>query len=113
MMQTLQENFVVAAAARGMTPRYVLFRHALRPSSFSVLTLSAVSLGYLLGGTAIVERIYGLPGLGSHLVASIEANDYPMVQGIVLTVTVIFVLLNLVTEVLYTIIDPRTRRGAA
>jgi peptide/nickel transport system permease protein len=109
LIQTLREDFVVVARAKGLSVRYVLFRHALRPSSFSLLTLAGVSLGGLIGGTALVEVIYGLPGVGQMLVTAVSDHDYALVQGTVLVVAVIYVLVNATVDVLYLVLDPRTR----
>jgi peptide/nickel transport system permease protein len=109
LLQTLREDFVVVARAKGLSVRYVLFRHALRPSSFSLLTLAGVSLGGLIGGTALVEVIYGLPGVGQMLVTAVSDHDYALVQGTVLVIAVIYVLVNAAVDVLYLVLDPRTR----
>jgi peptide/nickel transport system permease protein len=110
MIQTLQEDYVAAARARGLSSSYILFRHALRPSTFSLVTLAGVNLGHLIGGTAIVETIFGLPGMGYMLVGAVQTSDFPLVQGIVFVVAVLFVLINAVVDVLYRFLDPRTKR---
>ena len=109
MAHTLGEEFIATARAKGMPTRRVLFNHALRPSSFSLVTLSGVSLGRLIGGTVIVEVIFGIPGIGSLLVTAVGSGDYPLVQGIVLVVAVIYVVINQVVDLSYRLIDPRTR----
>ena len=109
--QTLREDYIAFARAKGLPVRTVLFRYALRPSSFSLVTLSGVTVGALLGGTVIVETIYALPGLGNLLVMAAGDNDYPLVQGIVLVIAVIYVVLNVSVDLSYGFLDPRTRRG--
>jgi peptide/nickel transport system permease protein len=108
---TLREDYITMAQAKGMPVRRILFRHALRPSMFSLITLAGVSLGRLIGGTVIVEVIFGLPGIGTQLVNAVGGGDYPLVQGIVLVVAVIYVFVNQLVNVSYGLLDPRTRRG--
>jgi peptide/nickel transport system permease protein len=109
MSQTLREDYIQVARAKGLSIRRVLFRHALRPSSISLLTISGVSLGFLIGGTVIVETIFGLPGLGRILVTAVASNDYPLVQGIVLVLAVAYVFVNVLVDLLYSVLDPRIR----
>lgn len=111
MMATLQNDFVLTAKAKGMSPTHVLFRHALRPSSFSLITLAGVSTGRLIGGTVIIEVLFTIPGVGRKMVDSILGNDLVMLQGMVIVVVVAYVLLNLLVEITYALLDPRIRRG--
>lgn len=116
MLATLQEDFVLNARAKGLAPRAVLWRHAFRPSSFSLLTLSGISLGSLIGGAAIAEVLFGLPGLGKLLIEAIQGKDINTVQGIVLFVAVLYVLVNALLDLAYRWLDPRVqlaRQGAA
>lgn len=109
MVATLDRDFILSARARGLSSRYVLFRHALRPSSFSLLTLAGLSLGRLLGGAIIVEYIFSLPGLGQLMLNAINTRDLVTVQGVVLFVTVCYVVINATVDVAYGYIDPRVR----
>ncbi len=112
MMATLQEDFILAARAKGMSTRRILFRHALRPSSFSLITLSAVAFGRLIGGTVIVETIFRLPGMGRFLVNDgVNNSDYTVVLGGVVVLATVFVLLNTCVDIAYNYLDPRIRRG--
>jgi peptide/nickel transport system permease protein len=111
MMATLQDDFILAARAKGMTPRHIMVREALRPSSFSLITLAGVSLGRLIGGTVIVESLFGLPGVGSVVVAAAGKKDFPLVQGGVLIIACAYVLINVLIDISYAILDPRIRRG--
>ena len=111
MMATLQNDFVLTAKAKGMSPTHILFRHALRPSSFSLITLAGVSTGRLIGGTVIIEVLFTIPGMGRKMVDSITGNDLVMLQGLVIVVVVAYVLLNLLVEITYALLDPRIRRG--
>ncbi|HEY8524376.1 MAG TPA: ABC transporter permease [Acidimicrobiales bacterium] len=112
LVRTLGTDFVRAARARGLSPTRVLVRHALRPSSFSFVTLAGVNLGRLIGSTVIVERVFGLPGVGSLLVSGATQGDVRVVQGVVLVVAVLYVVLNGAIDVLYGWLDPRIRRDA-
>jgi peptide/nickel transport system permease protein len=109
MVGTLKQDYISAARAQGLPTHTILFGHALRQSSISLVTVSAVSLGRLLGGTVIVEVVFGLPGLGRLLVEAVGANDYPLVQGIVLVIATAYVLVNVLVDLSYLWIDPRTR----
>ncbi|HWJ62730.1 MAG TPA: ABC transporter permease [Acidimicrobiales bacterium] len=110
LVTTLQEDFVLAARARGMPRRHILLREALRPSSFSLVTVAGVSLGRLIGAAVIVEAVFRLPGLGSMMVDAVAANDFRVVQGGVLAISILYVLLNLTVDSLYKLLDPRIRR---
>ncbi len=111
MAATLQEDYVLAARARGLTNRHVLMREALRPSSFSLVTLAGVNLGRLIGGTVIVEKIFGLPGVGIAITQAIPQKDFPMLQGGVMMLAVAYLVINLVVDMSYSLLDPRVRRG--
>jgi peptide/nickel transport system permease protein len=111
MMQTLQEDWALAARARGLPTRRVLVAHALRPSMFSLVTVMAVALGRLLGGTVIIEAVFGLPGIGSYLIQGVRTQDFVAVQGVVLFVAVVYVLTSTAVEAVYPLLDPRVRSG--
>lgn len=111
MIATLQEDFIVAARAKGLPTWYLLLRHALRPSSFSLLTLAGLSVGRIIGGAVVVERIFALPGVGSMAVQAILNKDLPSLQGVVIFVAVAYVVLNLLVDTAYSLLDPRVRAG--
>jgi peptide/nickel transport system permease protein len=112
MMTTLQEDYVLSARAKGMPVGRVLVRDALRPSSFSLMTLAGVSLGRLLGGTVIVETIFNLPGMGRLIVQDgVLVKDFTVVQGTVLVIAALYVLVNAAVDLSYFALDPRIRRG--
>jgi peptide/nickel transport system permease protein len=113
MFATLQQDFVLAAKARGLPTRHLLLREALRPSSFSLITLAGVNLGRLLGGTVIVEHLFALPGIGRLVIAAIRTKDYPVLQGSVLILATAYLLINMIIDLSYSFIDPRIRRGRA
>lgn len=109
---TLQEDFILSAKAKGMSPGEVLWREALRPSSFSLVTLLGVSLGRAIGGTVIVETVFGIQGVGRLVVQDgVTPGDYPVVQGGVLVIAVAYVVINLIVDLSYVYLDPRVRHG--
>lgn len=110
LIDTLREDYVAAARAKGLGGTYVLFRHALRPSSFSLITVAGINLGRLIGGTVIVETLFGLPGLGQLVATSITSRDVIMVQGVVVFVAVVYVVVNTLVDVCYGLLDPRVRK---
>ncbi|MEU2000785.1 ABC transporter permease [Rhodococcus sp. NPDC019627] len=112
LIGTLREDFIASARAKGMPRGYVMFRHALRPSSFSLITVAGINLGRLIGGTVIVETLFGLPGLGQLVASSITSRDVIMVQGIVVFIAVVYVGINTVVDLSYSVIDPRVRKVA-
>ena len=109
MIQTLQEDFVLVAKAKGMSDRRVLWRHALRPSSLTLLTVAGLNIGTLIGGAVVIEVIFSLPGLGSLLSQAILAHQYVALQSLVAIVATIYVLIIFVVDFLYTVLDPRIR----
>ncbi|MFI6862214.1 ABC transporter permease [Streptomyces sp. NPDC050421] len=110
LIVTLREDYILAARAKGMHPLRILFTDALRPSSFSLVTLLGLSLGRLIGSTVVVEYLFSLPGMGTLVVNAAGQGDYPMVQGAVLTIAVIYVVINAAIDLSYGYLDPRTRR---
>lgn len=110
MIATLQENYILAARAKGMSDRFVLLRHALRPSSLSLATIIGINFGALLGGTVIIEELFALPGLGRRLFEAINKRDYLVVQGITVFIAATYVVINTIVDLLYAVIDPRIRR---
>ncbi|MGW5658054.1 ABC transporter permease [Streptomyces humi] len=113
LISTLREDFIGAAYAKGLSRGYVMLRHALRPSSLSLVTLAGINLGRLIGGTVVVETLFSLPGLGQLVVSSIIARDLISVQGIVVFVVVVYVAVNMLVDLSYSWLDPRVRKGAA
>lgn len=113
MITTLQQDSITMARAKGIPTRRILFRHALRPSSFSLMTVVGLQVGAILGGAVIVETLFALPGIGRLLVDSISQRDLIMVQGVTLVIATSFVVINFVVDILYTLLDPRIRHGRA
>ncbi|MGH9211118.1 MAG: ABC transporter permease [Acidimicrobiales bacterium] len=113
MIGTLQENFITTAKAKGVSDRRILWAHALRPSSFTLLTVFGVNTATLIGGTLIIETLFTLPGLGTALGTAIFQKDFLVVQGVVLVIAVGFVLVNFLVDLLYAVLDPRVRHVRA
>jgi peptide/nickel transport system permease protein len=109
MINTLQEDFITTAKSKGLPSRRILFRHALRPSSFSLVTVFGLTTGALLGGALVVENIFSIPGIGKAVVDAIFRKDYLVVQSVVLIVAFTYVIVNFVVDALYTLLDPRVR----
>jgi peptide/nickel transport system permease protein len=109
VVATLREDFVRTAMTRGLPRRYVLFRHVLRPSSLPLVTLAAVVFGRLLAGSVVVESLFALPGIGGLALQSIPAKDIPVIQGIVVLVAVAYVVVNMLVDLCYSLLDPRIR----
>ncbi|MEK7873550.1 MAG: ABC transporter permease [Chloroflexota bacterium] len=109
MLEVLRQDYVRTAWAKGLSEKLVLYRHALKNAILPVITLSGVQFGQLMGGTVLLETIFVLPGMGSHLVSSILVRDYPVVQTIILLIALVFVLLNLLVDIVYAWLDPRIR----
>ncbi|MEO6317836.1 MAG: ABC transporter permease [Acidimicrobiales bacterium] len=113
IIATLQEDFVLMARSKGLPTWHILLRHALRPSSFSLLTVFGINFGTLIGGSVIVETFFVIPGIGELAVRSILQREYLVVQGVVLVIATAFVLINFLTDLLYSVLDPRVRRAGA
>jgi peptide/nickel transport system permease protein len=113
MIATLQEDYIAMAKAKGLKPARILLVHALKPSSLTLVTVTGINIGRLIGGTVIVESIFALPGIGRLLVGAIYARDFIILQGAVLFVAVGFVIVNFVVDMLYAVLDPRIRHGRA
>jgi peptide/nickel transport system permease protein len=113
MIATLQEDFITMAKAKGMPTRRILLRHALRPSSFSLLTVAGLQVGALIGGALVVEQLFSISGIGTLVTESIFRRDYLVIQGCVLVIAIAYVLINFAVDLLYTVLDPRVRHARA
>lgn len=111
LITTLQENFILVAKAKGMSNKHLLVSDALRPSSFSLITMLGLVIGSMIGSTVIVETLFSLPGMGSLIVRAAQQGDMPMVQGAVLVIAVIYVVANGIIDISYGYLDPRSRRA--
>jgi peptide/nickel transport system permease protein len=108
-VEVAEADFVRTARGKGVGPTRIRTRHILRNASVPIVTITGIQFGYLLGGTVIIEQIFALPGLGRLLFTSITNRDYPLVQSSVLVIAAGFVLVNLIVDLAYRAIDPRTR----
>jgi len=113
MIATLQSDFITTARASGVGTRSILFKHALRPSLFSIVTAAAVNIGALVGGVVIVEQFFLLNGMGRLTVESIFRREYPTVQYCIAVLALIYVVVNFIIDIAYAWIDPRVRAGRA
>ena len=113
MIATLQEDYIMMARAKGLRPSRILLVHALKPSSLTLVTVTGINIGRLIGGTVIVESIFALPGIGRLLIGAINTRDLVILQGVVLIVALGYVLINFIVDMLYAVLDPRIRHGYA
>ncbi|MCT8978595.1 ABC transporter permease [Clostridium sp. CX1] len=109
ILEEISQDYVIGAKARGIKGRVILLNHVLQSSLLSIVTLLGLSLGSLLGGTAIIETIFSWPGVGKLAVEAIFDRDYPLIQGYVLWITVIYTVINILVDVSYYFLDPRIR----
>ena len=112
VLDALSRDYVRTARAKGLSPARVLVHHVVRNALSPVLTVLGLQMGTMLGGTVLVEYVFNWPGLSTPLLRAVEQRDYPMVVGIVLTVSGLFLLINLAMDLLYAVLDPRTRQDA-
>jgi len=111
MIEALNTDYVRTAYAKGMPRRRIILRHALRNALVPVVTLGALEFGQLLGGSVLTEYVFSVPGIGKLLVDSVFNRDYPVVQAVVLCSGAIYIVLNLLADIAYVVLDPRIRRG--
>ena len=107
VLETLRQDYVRTAYAKGLRPVTVVMRHALKNGMIPILTVLGIQIGYLLGGAVIIEVIFAMPGIGRYAIDSISFRDYPVLQGTVLFLTTIFVVINLLVDIMYAYLDPR------
>ncbi len=112
MISTLQKDYILLARSKGLPIVHILFKHALRPSSFTLMTVFGLQVGHLIGGSLIVETIFALPGIGRLLIGAIFNQDTNLIQGCILLIAVAYVAVNFIVDIFYAIIDPRVRNGA-
>lgn len=109
MLEVMQMDYIRTAQAKGLKRKIVISRHALKNAILPVITIAGFNTGYLLGGAIVIEEVFALPGMGRLVLYAIYQRDYPLIQGIVLIIALMFVLINLLTDLLYAAIDPRIR----
>ena len=109
VLDVLSEDYIRTAHAKGLPARRVLVRHALKNAAVPIATTIGVGVALLIGGAVVTESVFAIPGIGRLTVDAILRRDYPVIQGVVLIVSAAYVLVNLVVDILYTILDPRIR----
>lgn len=109
MLEVLQMDYIRTAKAKGLKKSVVIGRHALKNAILPVITVVGFNTGYLLGGSIVIEEVFALPGMGRLALYAIYQRDYPVIQGIILVIATIFVLVNLLTDITYALVDPRIR----
>jgi peptide/nickel transport system permease protein len=110
LVSVLREDYVLVARARGLPDSYIMLRHALRPASLSLFTLTGLVFGYLVGGAVILETFFALPGIGQVVASAVSGKDLPIVQGAVVVLAITYLLLNTLVDIGLTLIDPQSRR---
>jgi len=109
MLEVLTQDYVRTARAKGVAERLVIYRHALRNAALPFITVSGLSLGFMLSGTIIIETVFSWPGMGRLIVQAVPGRDFPVIQAGVFIFAVLFVLINVLVDVLYSVVDPRVR----
>jgi peptide/nickel transport system permease protein len=109
MIEELSKEYVITARAKGLTERMVKYKHALKNALLPVITVTGIQLGYMLGGAIITEQVFSLPGLGRLFLTGIYQRDFPLIQGGVVFVAIIFSLINFIVDILYSVLNPRIR----
>lgn len=109
MLDVFNQNYIKTAHSKGLKEKVVIYKHALRNASMPILTVIGQTFGVLVTGAAVVETVFNIPGLGQLIVNSVERRDYAVIQGVVLLIAITYVMLNLVIDLLYGLLDPRIR----
>lgn len=113
MLDILGEDFVRTARAKGLPERVVMFKHVLRNALVPIITVLGLTVALMIGGTVVTETVFNLPGVGNLVVRAVLRRDYPVIQGTLLVIASIYVLINLLIDLLYTLVDPRIRLGGS
>ena len=109
MLETIRQDYIRTARAKGLAERAVIYVHALRNAAITIITVLGMQVGYQLGGAILTETVFSWPGIGMMMVRAIQVRDYPMVQGGVLFVAAVFVFVNIIVDIAYAFLDPRIR----
>ena len=109
MLEVLEEDYIRTARAKGQTESRVLISHALKNASIPIVTIIGIGIALLIGGVVVTESVYNIPGLGRLVVDAILKRDYPIIQGLILMFSFVYIIINLVIDIVYTILDPRIR----
>jgi peptide/nickel transport system permease protein len=111
LLEVMRQDYIRTARAKGLRERGVIWIHALRNSLIPLITVAGVQVGYLLGGVVVTEEVFTLPGVGRLILWAVFQRDYPVVQGTILFVSLLFMLSNLLVDLVYAYVDPRIRYG--
>ncbi len=111
MIEALSQDYIETARSKGLSGQSIVLKHAFRNALIPIVTVAGLQFGYLLVGTVLVDYTFGLGGLGALLIDSVQRRDYPVVQGITIFIAALFIVINLVVDILYGVIDPRVRFG--
>jgi peptide/nickel transport system permease protein len=109
LLEVLESDYITTARAKGIPERRVLLRHAVRNGVISMVTVLGLNIAYLVGGTLVIEKVYALPGIGSLMIDSFFQRDFTVVQAITLVFAILVVIINLVTDIIHSLLDPRVR----
>jgi len=109
MVEELSKEYVITARAKGLTERMVKYKHALKNALLPIITVTSIELGYMLGGAIIIEQVFSMPGLGRLFLSGIYQRDFPLIQGGVVFVAIVFSLINFIADILYSVANPRIR----
>ena len=109
MLEVLNEDYVRTAYAKGLATRTVLLLHALKNAAVPIITVIGVGFGVLISGVVVTESVFAIPGIGRLTVDAIMRRDFPVIQGVVLVMSALYVLINLLVDIAYTLVDPRIR----
>jgi peptide/nickel transport system permease protein len=109
LLNVLESDYITTARSKGLPERHVLIRHALRNAVISTVTILGVNIGYLVGGTLVIEQVFALPGVGQLMINSIFQRDFPVVQGVTLAFAILVVIVYLITDIVHSMLDPRVR----
>jgi len=111
MLEVLRQDFIRTERAKGLSERMVIYKHAVRNAMIPVITVIGLNFGLLLAGDILTETVFSWPGIGRYVVNAVNMRDYPVVQGCVLFFALMFVIVNLITDIIYVYIDPRIHYG--
>jgi peptide/nickel transport system permease protein len=109
MLDVLREQYVTTGRAKGLNERAVVYKHAFRNALVPTVTVIGISLAVLISGTVVVETVFNIPGLGRLVISAVSRRDYPVVQGVVLVIAGVYMLVNLLVDLSYLVIDPRVK----
>ena len=109
ILEVMGEDYIRTARAKGITERVVMREHALRNSAVPIITIIGISVGLLISGVVVTESVFNLPGLGRLVIEAVLARDYPLIQGLILLFSLVYIGINLIIDLLYVVFDPRIR----